>query len=337
MVSATSNSSAVDNPFQLLALTGGGYRGLFTASALACIENEIKRPIGRIFELSAGTSIGGIVALAIAFEVPMKKVVKVFRDYGSLIFPEQSRGSSGFFDYIRHKGRARYQTNCLVAAIEALIPKGTRLGDAVHPVLIPAVNLTQGRPQVFKTRHHNDFVRDWKYLVTEIALATSAAPTYFPLAKLDGQLYADGGLFANAPDLVCLHEAEHYFQKKIHEVRLLSVGTTTQKYSISSSAGVDFGLGKWMEDGRLFSVTISAQQQIVEQIVQHRLGGMYVRIDAEPSSEQSKDLGLDVATTAAADTLEALGKKRASDLLGTGLQPFLMHQAKDLILERLNG
>jgi patatin-like phospholipase/acyl hydrolase len=60
-----------DKPFQALALTGGGYRGLFTARALQVIEGELKAPIGRSFDLACGTSIGGIVALAVAFEVPM--------------------------------------------------------------------------------------------------------------------------------------------------------------------------------------------------------------------------------------------------------------------------
>jgi patatin-like phospholipase/acyl hydrolase len=54
-----------ERPFQALALTGGGYRGLFTARALQVIEEHIKEPIGRRFDLVCGTSIGGIVALAV--------------------------------------------------------------------------------------------------------------------------------------------------------------------------------------------------------------------------------------------------------------------------------
>lgn len=324
-------------PFHLLALTGGGYRGLFTASVLAKIEEEAKIPIGRLFEISAGTSIGGIIALAVAFERPMQDVVAVFKKYGQQIFPENDRSTGGFIDYFKHKNRTRYKTDALVAAIEDLIPKGTRLGQAVHPVLVPAVNLTAGKPQVFKTRHHEDFKRDWKYLVTDVALATSAAPTFFPIAEVDGQLYTDGGLFANAPDLVCVHEAEHYFGKSINDLRLLSVGTTTQKYSISSSSGKNFGLGKWMEDARLFAVVISAQQQFVEQLVLHRLGDRYLKIDVVPSDEQSRDLGLDIATATASKTLEALGRKRASDLLGAPLRPFFDHKPQSLIIERLSN
>jgi uncharacterized protein len=77
-------------PFQALSLTGGGHRGLFTARVLEVIESEMKAPIGTRFDLTCGTSIGGIVALAVAFEVPMSKVVAVFSEYGVKIFPPRT-------------------------------------------------------------------------------------------------------------------------------------------------------------------------------------------------------------------------------------------------------
>ena len=59
--------------FHALALTGGGYRGLFSAQALASMEDTTRKPIGQSFDLICGTSIGGIVAIAAAFEIPMSK------------------------------------------------------------------------------------------------------------------------------------------------------------------------------------------------------------------------------------------------------------------------
>jgi len=78
---------SADRPFQSLALAGGGFRGLFTARVLQVIEEHTKNPVGKYFDLACGTSIGGIVALAVAFEVPMAKVVKVFQEEGMNIFP----------------------------------------------------------------------------------------------------------------------------------------------------------------------------------------------------------------------------------------------------------
>ena len=320
-----------ETPFQALALTGGGYRGLFTAQALAVIENHTGVRVGSHFDLTCGTSIGGIVALAVAFEVPMEKVVEVFLKYGDQIFPLHSKpeGKCAIgWDLYKYSNKARYSTEPLREAILELIPLNTTLSEAIHPVAIPAVNVTQGQPQVFKTKHRHEWYRDGKLKVVDIALATSAAPTFFELAEIQGSFYADGGLFANAPDQIALHEAEYYFNVPKEAVRLLSIGTTTKSYSLSYSSGRNFGIADWMQDQRLFSVMISAQQQLVDQIVKHRLSNNYFRIDHEPSQEQSKDLGLDVATDAAKQTLIALAKKAVTDVLGTKLKVFLENKSQ---------
>jgi patatin-like phospholipase/acyl hydrolase len=317
-----------DRPFQALALTGGGYRGLFTATVLQTIEDHIRGALGKHFDLICGTSIGGIIALALAFEIPMERVAKVFDECGALIFPPHNPPASKFAKYrdlYRFANKPRYSAKPLRDAIAALIPADAVLGDATHPVAIPAVNLTEGKPQIFKTRHIAGWDRDSQFSVIDIALATAAAPTFFELAEVGGAWYADGGLFANAPDLVALHEAEHFFDVPSECVRLLSVGTTTKSYSVSFGAGRQFGIGDWMEDQRLFSVMISAQQQFVEQIVAHRLKERYLRIDKEPSDEQTNDLGLDVATPIAKQTLVALARKAATDQFGGPLETYLKH------------
>lgn len=324
-----------DRPFQALALTGGGYRGLFTARALQEMEAHVGEPIGRRFDLSYGTSIGGIIALAVAFEVPMQKVVDAFENLGETIFPPREKPTTRVakgWDIAKHWNRPRYRSQALRDVITSLIPEDATLNDAKHAVCIPAVNVTSGRPQVFKTRHKSEWTRDWKYRVVDVALATSAAPTFFELAELDGQRYADGGLYANAPDLLALHEAEHFFNVPSDAVRILSVGTTTNMYSLSFESGRELGIQGWMDDNRLFSVTISSQQQLVDQLMQHKLKDRYFRLDALPSNEQAKDLGLDVANETARRTLMALGKKAASDILNTKLAPFLTHEPQMVLV-----
>lgn len=318
-----------DNQFQALALTGGGYRGLFTARALQAMEDYIKEPIGRHFDLITGTSIGGIVALAVAFEIPMSKVVEVFERHGNDIFPEHSAPTNHLtkgLDLLRYSRKPRYSTQPLKDAISQIFDKNATLNDVLHPVAIPAVNVTQGQPQIFKSRHKAEWSRDWKFKVIDVALATSAAPTFFELAEIDGNLYADGGLFANAPDMIAIHEAEYFFDVPTELIKLLSVGTTTKSYSISFNAGRNFGIADWMEEQRLFSVMISSQQQFVDQLVAHKLGTRYLRIDKEPSQEQAADLGLDIATEVAGKTLKSLADKAVTDILGTDLTSFLNHQ-----------
>mgnify|MGYP001811677776 CR=1 FL=1 len=61
------------------------------------------------------------------------------------------------------------------------------LGDIPnHRVVISAVNLTRGVAQVFKTPHHEKYDRDWRVPVRDVALATSAAPTLFPIPPSEG-------------------------------------------------------------------------------------------------------------------------------------------------------
>lgn len=317
---------SVDKPFQALALTGGGYRGLFTARALQEMEDHIGEPIGRHFDLTYGTSIGGIIALAVAFEVPMSKVVQTFVDYGEEIFPPKEKGRIAALKSLAKRLKApQYRAAALRDVITKLIDKDATLNDVTHAVGIPAVNVTEGHPQVFKSRHKKEWTRDWKFKAVDVALATSAAPTFFELAEVGGCLYADGGLFANAPDLLALHEAEHYFEVPCESIRMLSIGTTTNSYSVAFSAGRQFGISQWMNDMRLFNVTISSQQQFVEQLMEHKLGTRYLRLDHPPSNEQTADLGLDVATEAARRTLLALGAKATSDILGERLKPYLAH------------
>lgn len=320
-----------DRPFHALSLSGGGYRGLFTARVLQGIEDHIGEPIGRRFDLTCGTSIGGIIALAVAFEIEMRRVVEVFEQHGESIFPPHRPPSSKLgkvVDFWRHRSRPRYDAMPLREAVLELVDKDATLGDALHPVLIPAVNVTQGRPQVFKTRHKPEWVRDWQQKAVDVALATGAAPTFFELAEVGGNLYVDGGLFANSPDLIAIHEAEHFLGVPIGAIRLLSVGTTTKSYSIAVSAGRAFGIGDWMDEERLFAVTISSQQQFVEQLAAHRLEERFLRIDHEPSVEQTRDLGLDIATEAARKTLIGLAEKTVTDALSGRLQPFVRHEPK---------
>jgi uncharacterized protein len=323
--------------FHALALTGGGYRGLYTAATLQVLEEHLGKPIGRYFDLITGTSIGGIVALAVAFEIPMKSVVEVFTLHGEAIFPNEvsmprSSKTGQIWDLLKHLRKPKYSTAPLRNAINSLIPETATLADAIHPVVIPAINVTTGKPQVFKTRHLTQYMRDWRYRAVDVALATSAAPTFFELAEIDGNYYADGGLIANAPDLLAMHEAEHFLGLDASCIRMLSVGTTTKNYSLSKTVGRNLGVLDWMTNQRLFSIMISGQQQMTEQALRHRLGQRYVRIDTEPSQEQASDLGLDRATKVAKETLIALGRKTASDMLPELASAYFLHQPQLKIL-----
>jgi len=318
-------------PFHILCLSGGGFLGLYTAAVLAELEAESGRPILESFDLVAGTSVGGIIALGLAAGRPAAEIRDAISDHGRAIFSARRAPQTGLQKKAAlalNATHAKYSSAPLRRVIEDLVPTGTRLGDLKHRVMIAAVNLTKGGPQVFKTDHHETFRSDWKLSVTDVALATSAAPTFFPLHRIGGQLYADGGLYANAPDLLAIHEAEHFLGRKVEDIRLLSIGTTTSKFSISNTSDPNMGWMAWMEGQRLPSVMIASQQLLADAMVTHRLGSNYLRIDADRSPEQERELGLDVATAAAAADLVGLAQVSAQAVLGKGtVSPFLTHTA----------
>lgn len=317
--------------FQILCLSGGGYLGLYTATVLAELEAEFGGRTADHFDLIAGTSIGGILALAIAARVPAAEIRDAFKAGGPKIFssdPPPSKWLPKAKALIAGARKAKYDPTPLKQIMEDLLDPDTHMGDLKQRAIIPAVNITKGGPQVFKTPHHPSLVRDWKLPVIDVGLATSAAPTFFPLHKIGGERFADGGLYANSPDQIALHEAEHFLGQSIGDVRMLSIGTTTASLSVSNSISLDLGWKGWMDGQFLISVMIAAQQLSTDYMMKHRLGEHYYRIDRNQSASQQASLALDVASPTATNDL--LGKAEASireHLPNKALRNFWAHQA----------
>jgi patatin-like phospholipase/acyl hydrolase len=295
-------------PFQILALSGGGYLGLYTAEILSRLEAQAQRPIGQCFDLISGTSVGGLLALAVAMEIPVHRVRDLFINRGTHIFSARSRPAFWWADLWRSFLKPKYGGRALRTAIEEVLGQDTVLGEAKHRVLVPSVNMTKGSVQMFKTAHNPKLVMDHLRRLSDIAMATAAAPTYFPLAEMDNAYFADGGLVANAPDLCALHEACVFLDINSDDVTILSIGTTTTGFSLPRRIGPNLGSLDWTARGRLFSTIVSAQQQMVDFMLKHQLGERYLRIDTRPGEEQLADLGLDIANTAATGTLLGLAE-----------------------------
>lgn len=220
----------------------------------------------------------------------------------------------------------KYKHDGLRNALCEFIDPSTLIGDLKHPIVVPTINLTKGKPQVFKTPHHERFERDHRVMVHDVALATSAAPTFFPLAQVGDELFTDGGLCANMPDSVALHEAEYFFNIPTEHVSILSIGTTTSQFSFSHSTGRNLGILDWFYDTRLMSVILSSQQKMTESMLLHKLGNRYMRIDSIQSKAQERDLGLDVATPAAQSTIKGLASAAFREIVSNPmLRNMLQH------------
>jgi len=293
-------------PFRILSLAGGGYLGLYTAALLVELERRAGQPLARSFDLIAGTSIGGILALGLAYEIPAAEMHKLFLQHGEKIFstrPLANRSVAKLLDLARSVWGPKYSGKELEHALLAKLGELT-LADALHPVVIPAVNVSKSMTKIFKTPHAAASCGDESVRALNVAMATAAAPAYFPARKIGKHVYADGGMFAVAPDLVALHEAEQFIGVDLADVSMLSIGTATLAYSPLDKVDPDDGAVAWLSEGRLVLTMISEQQQHVQTIVQDRLGERHMHLDA--LWPKAGGLGIDVATAASAATLQAL-------------------------------
>jgi len=316
-------SSGSVAPLRLLALSGGGFLGLYTASVLAALETEAGEPLGRRFDLIAGTSIGGVLALALAFEIPMARLVELFAERGPAVFSARAlpTGALGrLVDLTRSVAGPKYSGAALRGALEAQLGD-RRLRDASHALVVPAVDVGACETKIFKTPHVPASEGDGHLRAVDVAMAACAAPAYFPAVRLGRQLYADGGLFAVAPDQVALHEVQHFMGRDLDDVRMLSIGTATAHYRPPEGVGDDAGAVGWLSGGRLVLTMISVQQQHVQAMLEDRLGERYLRIDADWPPDGG--LGIDVATPAAVKRLRALARRSIERLDRAALAPFV--------------
>jgi patatin-like phospholipase/acyl hydrolase len=317
--------------FQILSLSGGGYRGLFTVEVLARLERQAGRPIGECFDLIAGTSIGGVTAIGLAMGKTAQEIKSVFLEQGEAIFPrgERPRGwvATKREVYRSYHCGPKYDGLALRSAIEQVVGAETLIGEARTRLLIPAVNMTKGSIQMFKTPHDPRLYTDQFLKAADVAMATAAAPLFFPMVRIENNFFADGGLAANSPDACAVHEAVQFAGQPRDDVFVLSIGTTSAGFGLPTSLGGRFGGAEWLQNERLVSTVFGAQQQLVDFMLGHELGARYLRIDAVSSAEHAADLGLDLATKARRDTL--LGLAQAA------YQQYAMHpMVRDAIAHR---
>lgn len=225
-----------DGRFRILSLDGGGVKGAFTAAVLSTIEAQARCRLVDYFDLIAGTSTGGIIALGLALGVETKDIEKFYREEGPLIFPAMGTRMRRWRERIKSLFQPKYPADALRSALEKVVG-GRRLGEAKTRLVIPSYDAAACNVHVFKTAHHEKFREDYMRDAVDVALATSAAPTILPLfnAKWD-QHFLDGGVWANCPAVVAILEAQCALGHSIGSIDLLRVGTTEEPFHILDNA-----------------------------------------------------------------------------------------------------
>lgn len=200
----------MQKPFKILCIDGGGIKGLFSAQVLAEFEEAFNTLTSEHFDLICGTSTGGIIALGVAGGISMNKVVEFYMSNGPQIFSQKWKNDKlGLGEFILNLKQALIKSKYSDKALKDALVKvfGTkRIGESQNLLCIPAFNIMTSTPRIFK-RDYGNLNQDNNKTFVEVALATTAAPTYFPIQEIDSVQYVDGGLYANNPVIVGLTEA----------------------------------------------------------------------------------------------------------------------------------
>lgn len=274
----------IERKFRILSIDGGGIRGLIPAKVLAELERELKKiepekKLYEYFDLICGTSTGAILAIAIALGIPATELVKFYKVHAGVIFPKW------YFKVVPSKARALvtsiYSNKELRKKLKDIYTEANGgkiplLLDLKTKVCIPTFNGNEGQINVLKTRHHEDYVNDYKLPAHEVALASASAPVYFPphsfsFSNEHGEgkniNMIDGGIFANNPSLIGILEATEKLGFNFSDVSLLSLGTGKGKYVIKTGWKPK-DLWYWLlPKPRLLDIVLDSQAQITEQYI----------------------------------------------------------------------
>lgn len=287
----------------ILSIDGGGIRGVIPATFLAEIEKRTGRQTHELFDVIAGTSTGGILALGLTVpEGPRARyaagdLAAMYRNQGGEIFPHQLFGKLRQFFGPKYAERGR----------RALLDErfaDTRLSEALTEVLVTSYDIAGRRPFFFR-RQDARKSPGLNFKMSEVALATSAAPTYFPAVRLhDGEtgsdlVLVDGGVFANNPsmcgfvDRVSRHSPEE-------DTLIVSLGTgEPQARKISYFRARHWGLIGW--GLQIIDVIFAGVTETTEYELEHILPNGHERYQVDlPKSREAMD---DVRNVAALEAL----------------------------------
>lgn len=291
---------------KILSIDGGGIRGLIPALVLAEIESKTGQAIADCFDLIAGTSTGGILALGFSKDngngrpqYTANDLADIYQSRGKEIFSRSLwRGVSsvgGLADELySHKGLDR--------VLEAYFGDDP-LGSGLTRTLITSYDIQNREPLFLKSWREEHRSVQMKHA----ARATSAAPTYFEPALLPvggaTKALVDGGVFINSPAVSAYAEAKRIFPDE-NDFFVLSLGTGELIRPISYAEAKDWGKAGWLLPllGCMFDGVSDAANYQMKMF----LGDKYIRLQTDLSIASDD---MDNATNGNIENLKAEAKK----------------------------
>lgn len=263
--------------YHILALDGGGIRGLLTAVLLERLEAAVPGWLARV-DLFAGTSTGGILALGLAAGRTPTEARRLYEAQGETVFADTLLDN--VLD-LGHAVGAQYSIEPLKRVLTEQFGD-MRLGDLPRHVLIAAFDLDNGADKpaplrTWKPKFFHNFPgadSDAHERVVDVALRTSAAPSYFPIY----QGYTDGGVVAGNPSLAALAQALEPSTggQRLEDVLLLSLGTGRNNLYLPVESG-NWGWMQWAP--HLIGIMLDGSSGVADYQCRQILGPRYHRLN----------------------------------------------------------
>jgi len=192
---------------KVLAIDGGGIRGIIPALVLEEIERQTGQPIASLFDLIAGTSAGGILGMALTMPGEQGRprytahdIIPIYEEKMKQIF---SRSVWHMIKAVDNLAEVKYPTEGIESFLEEFFGD-IRLKEALTDIMVTSYEIEQQRPFIFKSFKAKEDP-ECDFLMKDVARATSAAPTYFEPCKLEVnytlgyRALLDGMVFASNP------------------------------------------------------------------------------------------------------------------------------------------
>lgn len=242
---------------RVLAIDGGGLHGILPARLLEYLEWKVGGRLVDFFDLIVGTSTGGIIALGLGAGIRAEVMKDLYVRRAAMIFSRQRL-------FVRRFWRAKYNPKGLETTVRGVLGD-TMMRDLSGHIMVIAFDLDAMHPRFLKSwRAHSAGWHAWR-----AAMATSAAPTYFPPFVT----YVDGGVFANNPAAQAFAEARKLWPDD--ELLILSLGTGNSRKPIKPPRG----FAGWAPV--ILDVAMAGQADGAAHIVDHIPTVRHVRLQGE--------------------------------------------------------
>lgn len=244
---------------RVLAVDGGGIRGIIPTLVLQEIERRTKRPIASMFDVMAGTSTGALIALGLSVpsddgttpKYGTADILAIYKDRRKELFDRPFlHALTSLWGLAGPKYPSENLDNLVLDVLG-----DARLADALTDAVVATYDLENRAPFVFRAREARAD-KGLNFLTRSVARAAIAAPSYFEPAKLPDagtgaiRWLVDGGIFANDPSLYGLAEAQLRAPREGNDadggVLLLSLGTGEVKTPIPGPKAAGWGALSWL-------------------------------------------------------------------------------------------